>query len=174
MFFSYRGLVKPQWWQQHPRVSGTLHCLLQWNCAVLKPGKLKRCYSTVFQALSVCVILHPWRPYRCPSLDIGPGNHSTSPRSSSSWERGSVTFRRTAVLGGGKPRVKPAMLWRTNAEAGPLTRTTATPHLPCPDDRAKMVSASCIPLQHKFFVKLNLFRKKIRKRSGVLRDHEVP
>lgn len=38
--------------------------------------------------------------------------------------------------------MNPAIHLRAVAEAGPLTRTTATPHLPCPDDSAKMVSAS--------------------------------
>lgn len=51
-------------------------------------------------------------------------------------------LRNRAVRGGGRLRVSPAICFRAVAEAGPLVRTTATPHLPWPDDNAKMVSAS--------------------------------
>lgn len=53
-----------------------------------------------------------------------------------------MMLRNRAVRGGGRRCVNPAIHLRAVAEAGPLTRTTATPHLPCPDDSAKMVSAS--------------------------------
>lgn len=51
-------------------------------------------------------------------------------------------LRNRAVRGGGRLRVSPAIHLRAVAEAGPLARITATPHLPWPDDSAKMVSAS--------------------------------
>lgn len=54
-------------------------------------------------------------------------------------------LRNKAVRGGGSLRVSPVIHLRAVAEAGPLARTTATPHLPWPDDNAKMVSASAIP-----------------------------
>lgn len=38
--------------------------------------------------------------------------------------------------------VSPARRLRAVDEAGPLARSTATPHLPWPEDRAKMLSAS--------------------------------
>lgn len=41
--------------------------------------------------------------------------------------------------------MSPATHLRAVAEAGPLARITATPHLPWPDDSAKMVSASASP-----------------------------
>ena len=53
-------------------------------------------------------------------------------------------LRNRAVRGGGRLRVSPVIHLRAVAEAGPLARTTATPHLPWPDDNAKMVSASAI------------------------------
>lgn len=37
--------------------------------------------------------------------------------------------------------MSPARHLRAVDEAGPLARTTATPHLPWPEDRAKMLSA---------------------------------
>lgn len=54
-------------------------------------------------------------------------------------------LRNRAVRGGGRLRVSPAIHLRAVTEAGPLARTTATPHLPWPDDNAKMVSASASP-----------------------------
>ncbi len=54
-------------------------------------------------------------------------------------------LRNRAVRGGGRLRVSPAIHLRAAAEAGPLARTTATPHLPWPDDNAKMLSASASP-----------------------------
>lgn len=74
-----------------------------------------------------------------------PGNQRTSPRSSTSLVLGSVMLRNRAVRGGGRPRVRPAIHFRAVAEAGPLARITATPHLPWPEDKAKMVSASARP-----------------------------
>ncbi|KAJ3598840.1 hypothetical protein NHX12_032804 [Muraenolepis orangiensis] len=59
--------------------------------------------------------------------------------------------RSRALRGGGRACLSaPPMLLRAVEEAGPLTLTTATPHLPWPDDNAKMVSAShigALPLQ---------------------------
>lgn len=74
-----------------------------------------------------------------------PGNQRTSPRSSTSLDFGSVILRSMAVRGGGRFPVSPAMHLRAVAESGPLARITATPHLPWPDDSAKMVSASASP-----------------------------
>lgn len=74
-----------------------------------------------------------------------PGNQRTSPRSSTSLDWASVMLRNNAVRGGGRLRVSPAIHLRAVAEAGPLARITATPHLPWPEDRAKMVSASASP-----------------------------
>lgn len=54
-------------------------------------------------------------------------------------------LRNKAVRGGGRLRVSPAICFSAVADAEPLTRTTATPHLPWPDDNAKMVSASASP-----------------------------
>lgn len=71
-----------------------------------------------------------------------PGNHKTSPRSRTSLELGSVMLRSKAVRGGIRVCVSPARHLRAVDAAGPLARTTATPHLPWPEDRAKMVSAS--------------------------------
>lgn len=85
---------------------------------------------------SVCV---------CVVKENRPGNQRTSPRSSTSLDWGSVMLRNKAVRGGGRLRVSPAIHLRAVADAGPLARTTATPHLPWPDDNAKMVSASASP-----------------------------
>lgn len=71
-----------------------------------------------------------------------PGNQRTSPRSSTSLDRGSVMLRNRALRGGGRLQRSPVIHLRAVAEAGPLARTTATPHLPWPDDNAKMLSAS--------------------------------
>lgn len=76
---------------------------------------------------------------------VSPGNQKTSPRSRISLELGSVMLRNKAVRGGIRPCVSPARRLRAVDEAGPLARTTATPHLPWPEDRAKMVSASASP-----------------------------
>lgn len=54
-------------------------------------------------------------------------------------------LRNKAVRGGGRLPMSPAMHLRAVAEAGPLARITATPHLPWPDDNAKIVSASASP-----------------------------
>lgn len=76
---------------------------------------------------------------------IIPGNQKTSPRSRTSFDMGSLMLRNRAVRGGGGLRETPAIHLRAVAEAGPLARTTATPHLPWPDDKAKMLSASASP-----------------------------
>lgn len=54
-------------------------------------------------------------------------------------------LRNEAVRGGMRLCVSPARHLRAVDEAGPLARITATPHLPWPEDRAKMVSASASP-----------------------------
>ena len=56
-----------------------------------------------------------------------------------------MMLRNKAVRGGIRLCVIPARHLRAVDEAGPLARTTATPHLPWPEDRAKMVSASASP-----------------------------
>lgn len=56
-----------------------------------------------------------------------------------------MMLRNKAVRGGIRLCVSPARHLRAVDEAGPLARTTATPHLPWPEDRAKMVSASASP-----------------------------
>lgn len=56
-----------------------------------------------------------------------------------------MMLRNKAVRGGMRLCVSPARHLRAVDEAGPLARTTATPHLPWPEDRAKMVSASASP-----------------------------
>lgn len=88
-----------------------------------------------------CNANHKWSV----NVFISPGNHRTSPRSSTSLEQGSVMLRNRAVRGGGRQCVSPTIDLKAEAEAGPLTRTTATPQLPWPDDNAKMVSASTSP-----------------------------
>lgn len=65
-------------------------------------------------------------------------------------------FRNKAVRGGGRLCARPAIHFRAVDEAGPLARITATPHLPWPEDKAKMVSASARPTGRPLYVDRNL------------------
>lgn len=58
-------------------------------------------------------------------------------------------LRSRALRGVGKLCFEPIRLRSATAEDGPLTRITATPHFPCPEDKAKIVSPlSGPPLKH--------------------------
>ncbi|KAI4829269.1 hypothetical protein KUCAC02_023323 [Chaenocephalus aceratus] len=101
--------------------------------------------SGEFTAEELSEAMSKLKPGKSPGRDNIHPEFKTSPRSRTSFDMGSLMLRNRAVRGGGGLRETPAIHLRAVAEAGPLARTTATPHLPWPDDKAKMLSASASP-----------------------------